>query len=370
MDNVDFILIFIIIILSIMLILQYAEIKRINSKIQLLEGIRSTLYKASEKISKANSVQDVYDLILDTAIELVPNVSKGSILLLGEDNLFHFNTIRGFSEELKSLTLRKEEAYLYTINNFSETAIIKAPYRFDKEIIDSNKIQMMKEFQSLDIKCTLSSPIYMDEKLIGLINLDSMVSDKAFHKEDIDLMNHIKCELQLALNNLFIQNKLKYMANFDELTGLFNRRYFKQFFNKELSRIKRYKTQGCLALIDLDNFKDINDTYGHNEGDKALKFFADVLRENIRSSDVYARMSGDEFVILFVNCSKEKAVERLEGVRDNLLQRKFGTITLGFSYGVCKIDPDSSVTPDDIFGAADKEMYRDKYEKENRNKNK
>jgi diguanylate cyclase (GGDEF)-like protein len=177
-------------------------------------------------------------------------------------------------------------------------------------------------------------------------------------------MNYIKNELQLALKNSFIQNKLKFMANFDELTGLYNRRHFKQFFANELSKIKRYKTEDCLVLIDLDDFKFINDNYGHNTGDKALKFFADVLRENLRDSDIYARMSGDEFVILFVNCSKQNAVERLEGMRRLLKQRKLGNLEVSFSYGVSEINSEMELTPDDIFGKADIEMYMDKRNKE------
>jgi energy-coupled thiamine transporter ThiT len=170
----------------------------------------------------------------------------------------------------------------------------------------------------------------------------------------------------LVLKNFFTQNKLRYMANYDELTGLFNRRYFKQFFNNELLRIKRYSGEGCLALIDLDNFKSVNDTYGHNVGDKALKLFADILRENVRKSDIYARMSGDEFVILFINCSKKIAIERLEQIRNVLTETTNKEFSLGFSYGVCEINSHSELSCDDIFGIADKEMYCDKNCKEHR----
>jgi diguanylate cyclase (GGDEF)-like protein len=345
-------------------VLQYIEIKRLNKKLILMEKARNTLYVVAEKITKVNSEEEVFSLILDTAVELIPNASRGSILLLGEDDNFYFKILKGYSEELKRLSLRREETFLYKINDFRETAIVKNPNRFDEGIVIKEKVNKMKSFEALDISCTLSSPIYIDEKLIGMINVDIVENDKVFNDEDIALMNYIKNELQLALKNSFIQNKLKFMANFDELTGLFNRRYFKQFFSKELSRIKRYKTEGCLALVDLDDFKHINDTYGHNTGDRALKFFSDILRESIRKSDIYARISGDEFVILFVNCSKEKAIETLERIRMTLKERKFENLVLSFSFGVSRIDSNSSDTPDDIFGEADNEMYQDKRNKE------
>lgn len=366
MEGIKILLGFIILVLFTFIVLQYMEIKRVKDKLKLMEEVRSTLYLVAERITKTNNEDEIYSLILDAAIELIHHASKGSILLFGEDDLLHFRSVKGFSKELKSLTLNREEAYLYSINNFSQTAIIKSPDKFDEDIFNADKIKTMKNFEALDIYCTMSTPIYIDEKLIGIMNVDSTGKGESFSKEDINLMNYIRNELQISLKNSFIQNKLEYMANFDELTGLFNRRYFKQFFNKELLKIKRYNGEGCLALIDLDNFKYINDTYGHNAGDEALKFFSDRLRENIRETDVYARMSGDEFVILFVNCIREKAVKRLEYIRRILIENPFNQFNLSFSFGVCQIDSLSDLTTDEIFGAADKEMYEDKNKKQNR----
>lgn len=366
MEHFSLLLGFVIIILLGFIVLQYFEIKRINSKLKLMENVRNTLYLVSERIAKANNEDEVYSYILDAAIELIPYASKGSILLFGEDDLLHFRSVKGFSGQLKDLALKREESYLYSINNFSQTAIIESPNQFDEGVVNEEKIEEMKRFEALDIYCTLSTPIYIDEKLIGLMNVDSTDKGKSFSKEDINLMNYISNELQLVLKNFFTQNKLRYMANYDELTGLFNRRYFKQFFNNELLRIKRYSGEGCLALIDLDNFKSVNDTYGHNVGDKALKLFADILRENVRKSDIYARMSGDEFVILFINCSKKIAIERLEQIRNVLTETTSKEFSLGFSYGVCEINSHSELSCDDIFGIADKEMYCDKNCKEHR----
>lgn len=333
---------------------------------EFTDNVKNILFEVAEKIIKTTSENEVYSLILDTAIELVPGATKGSILLIEEDSLFHFKTVKGYSEELKKMTLKKEEAYLYSINNFSETAIIKNPNRFDEDVMNEANVQNLKSFEALDISCTLTSPIYMDEKLIGMINVDSTIAQKTFTNEDLNLMNYIKNELQLALKNSFIQSKLKYMANFDELTGLYNRRHFKQYLTSECLKIMRYKTEGCLSLIDLDNFKAINDNYGHNMGDRALKLFANVLRENIRRTDIYARMSGDEFVILFINCNRANAIERMESIRKEAMMTKIENMPLSFSYGICYIEADSNFNTDDIFGKADKEMYIDKNEKLNR----
>jgi diguanylate cyclase (GGDEF)-like protein len=366
MEGVKFFFGFLAIILFTFIIIQYLEINRIKNKLKLMEEVRNTLYLVAERIAKANNEDEVYSHILEAAIELIPFASKGSILLFGEDNKLHFRSVKGFSTQLKDLSLRREEAYLYSLNNFSQAAIIRNPNKFDEDIVNNNDIEKLKGLEALDIYCTISTPIYIDETLIGIMNVDSTEKGEAFSKEDIDLMNYIRNELQLALKNSFTQNKLKYMANFDELTGLFNRRYFKQLFNNELSNIKKYNTEGCLALIDLDNFKDINDTLGHNTGDKALKLFSNILRDSIAKSNIYARMSGDEFVILFVNCSKEEATQKLEGIRRILTEKQPDEFKLSFSYGICAINSNSELTTDEIFGAADIEMYNDKKDKERR----
>lgn len=368
MTSIIYILVSITMVMAILVILQYIELKKISNRIKFTEKVRNALFLVAEKITKTTSENEVYSLILDTAIDLIPDATKGSILILEKDSLFHFKTVKGYSEEIKKMTLKKEEAYLHYINNFSETAIVKNPNKFDEDVMNKENVSSLRSFEALDISCTLSSPIYIDEKLIGMINVDSNLSGKTFTKEDLALMNYIKNELQLALKNSFIQSKLKFMANFDELTGLYNRRHFKQFLTWECLKIKRYKTEGCLVLIDLDDFKFINDNYGHNMGDKALKLFAEILRENIRNTDIYARMSGDEFVILFVNCDRAKAVERMESIRKAISKAKLSNITIGFSYGICKINPDSDLNLDVIFGKADKEMYFDKNGKQSRNK--
>lgn len=195
------------------------------------------------------------------------------------------------------------------------------------------------------------------------MNIDTTISNYMFTKDDVALINHIKNELQLALKNSFTQQKLRHMANFDELTGLYNRRHFRKLVNKKLDDIKKSNTTSCLVLIDLDNFKNINDSYGHYAGDQALKFFSNILRENIDNNSIYARMSGDEFVILFDNCNEEETMEKMNNLRYKLNKCAFNDINIGFSYGICCIDKNMNLTVDDVFGISDKNMYKDKMQK-------
>jgi diguanylate cyclase (GGDEF)-like protein len=352
----------IILIILLVLIVFYETflILKMRNKIVTLRTIKEKMYVLSDKINALdmNDKENVYNLLLETAIELIPNASKGSILTLEEDGLFHYKALIGYSEKIKNLTLRKEEIFLYKINNFTKTVLITDPRKLDEKIVDKSKIDTLKKYEALEINCIISSPIYIDKKFVGIINVDGINKSRGFDKDDIYIMNYIKNELQLALKTSSIQSSLRYFANFDELTGVFNRRYMKQLFAKEIENIKITGQKCVIVSMDIDNFKCINDTYGHSAGDAALRIFSTILKQNIRKTDIYGRLSGDEFALLLRNISKEKAEEKMEDIRRQLLGNNIGSIRLSFSYGVYYLDKDNMLSVEEILDATDKKMYK------------
>lgn len=351
----------IILIILLVLIVFYEAflILKMRNKIVTLRTIKEKMYVLSDKINALdmNDKENVYNLLLETAIELIPNASKGSILTQEEDGLFHYKALIGYSEKIKKLTLRNEEIFLYKINNFTKTALITNPRKLDEKIVDKSKIDTLKKYEALEINCIISSPIYIDKKFVGIINVDGVNKTRGFDKDDIYIMNYIKNELQMALKTSSIQSSLRYLANFDELTGVFNRRYMKQLFIKEIENIKITEQKCVIVSMDIDNFKCINDTYGHSAGDAALRIFSTILKQNIRKTDIYGRLSGDEFALLLRNISKEKAEEKMEDIRQQLLKNNIGSIRLSFSYGVYCLDKDNMLPLEDILNVADKKMY-------------
>ncbi len=168
----------------------------------------------------------------------------------------------------------------------------------------------------------------------------------------------------------YISN-LESLTSTDLLTGLLNRHGFENEIQHAVARAHRYGETSLFAYIDLDNFKYINDTYGHNAGDAMLKKVGQILNNSIRQTDVASRLSGDEFAILFSNCDIEKGRERAGYIRHNL--RK---ITLNYdeyqlhtsaSMGFAVID--DKFTMEQIFDIADRAMYKNKRDrKKNHNK--
>jgi diguanylate cyclase (GGDEF)-like protein len=146
-------------------------------------------------------------------------------------------------------------------------------------------------------------------------------------------------------------------ARIDYLTGAATGRYFRELADRELDRMRRYDHPFTAAYLDLDNFKAVNDTFGHDTGDALLKTVVKTIGENIRSTDIIARMGGDEFVILFPETGAETAKTALAKVQEQLLRAmEQNRWPVTFSFGmVTFISPPESV--DQVIRLTDKLMY-------------
>jgi diguanylate cyclase (GGDEF)-like protein len=161
------------------------------------------------------------------------------------------------------------------------------------------------------------------------------------------------------------EERLKHLAEHDPLTDLLNRRRFEDELARESERSARYRSGGAVLLMDLDDFKRVNDTYGHVWGDEVLRGVARMLLSRVRSTDVVARLGGDEFAILIPEADEVRAVklaeELLEVLRGYSLDTGTGTIGVATSIGVVTLDAVSHDGSEPLI-AADTAMYRAKAE--------
>lgn len=151
--------------------------------------------------------------------------------------------------------------------------------------------------------------------------------------------------------------KLQEKAYHDTVTGIKNRRYFEEYIADVMDK----KTPVTLCYMDLDDLKAVNDNYGHMEGDAYLRSFVDAVRDSIRSEDVFARIGGDEFCVVFEGCCKELLERKMETALCTLRSRNSGDYDASFSFGIIQIEkPENAISPDDLVRQADEEMYRRK----------
>jgi diguanylate cyclase (GGDEF)-like protein len=169
----------------------------------------------------------------------------------------------------------------------------------------------------------------------------------------------------LALASIRLREKLADQSLRDSLTGLYNRRYAEETFEREIARAKREAAPVSVLMLDLDHFKRFNDEFGHDAGDTALREAATVLVEAVRTSDVVSRMGGEEFLILLPGASLEATLRKSDAMREKLkalelFHRGRRLPSLTFSAGAATF-PANGETPDALLRAADAALYEAKH---------
>ena len=174
-----------------------------------------------------------------------------------------------------------------------------------------------------------------------------------------------------ALDNVRLINLTKQAAITDALTGIYNRRFFVETLEKQMSLAKRHQEPLSLLIADLDHFKKLNDTYGHTAGDRALQQVSMILKDSIRTSDVLCRYGGEEFAIIMSKTGITGAIEKADKIRQYVESAHFDTITPGkslgmtISIGVASF-PENGTEYDALVDAADGALYKAKRNGRNR----
>ena len=211
-----------------------------------------------------------------------------------------------------------------------------------------------------DSRAVLCIPIAYGETLLGVLNVESRDED-AFSPEDVLIMNTLADLLATALHNSIVFQKLQQQSITDGLTGIKTRRFFWESLTSEWKRASRSGRPFSVVLIDLDKFKEVNDTLGHLEGDLVLARVGRLLEQKCRQSNVVARYGGDEFIILMPETGVEQAQILAERLRlwlstDPMLQEHHIT----GSFGVASF-PVHGLSAEDIIRVADSGMYMSKH---------
>jgi len=158
------------------------------------------------------------------------------------------------------------------------------------------------------------------------------------------------------------QAELRQLVITDALTGCFNRRHFEEIIGREIQRHRRYEIPLSLVFVDVDHFKAVNDSLGHEAGDRVLRLVARVLVEHVRQADYVFRWGGDEFLIL-MSCGEEEARHQSRRLQEAFVEAAADAgfpPTLGLSVG-CVEMPDDAANADEIVRLADERMYLDKW---------
>jgi diguanylate cyclase (GGDEF)-like protein len=193
--------------------------------------------------------------------------------------------------------------------------------------------------------------------------------DERFPRETRKLAEWLASQAAVALDNARLHDVVQRQAITDDLTGLVNRRRFIEALEAEVERARSFGAPLTIVLADLDNFKQVNDEFGHHGGDVVLRAFADLIRSHVRDVDVSGRIGGEEFAILLPETDRAGAARVAERMRRSLNSVPISisdqsAIHAASSFGVAELAPDQS--GDDLLREADAALYRAKDEGKNR----
>ncbi|KAF0191852.1 MAG: diguanylate cyclase (GGDEF) domain-containing protein [Gammaproteobacteria bacterium] len=213
-------------------------------------------------------------------------------------------------------------------------------------------------------------PLVRHGKLFGSLNVGSFYSERFVRGFRTDFLEHLAAVVSICLENAVNLERIKRLGLTDTLTAINNRRYFDQRLTEEVGHSMRNAQPLSCLLLDIDHFKNVNDSYGHQTGDEVLREVAALSRAQLRSSDVLSRYGGEEFAALLVHTNTEKALEVAERVRETIEGYRFcGPGGAGFrvtlSIGTATFDPGSDraglgIRGEHLLGYADKALYEAK----------
>lgn len=207
----------------------------------------------------------------------------------------------------------------------------------------------------LEPEALMSVPLIARKSIKGALNIYRQ-GGATFTEEEFELVQRFGDAVALAIDNARTRLALEHQAQTDPLSGLYNHRLFQERLSSELSRASRVKDTVALVMFDIDDFKRLNDVYGHAVGDQVLVGLAEVVRETVRTSDVPCRIGGEEFAVILPSCDTADAVGLARRLRDRLAVTDFGAAGhVSISVGVAQA-PADAVNPRDLVGCAESAM--------------
>lgn len=260
--------------------------------------------------------------------------------------------------------------------NFGDTEKSRVHYELD--LLKGRKAFLINKLEKIfksdkrkdEIHSLVAVPIGLNENFIGYIVVEHKYY-AFFHKEDIKFLEYISSQVSMALTNRNLYNKIQEAGKRDVLLDIYNRKYFYEILNDVIKK----KSKQCFSLVmaDIDNFKKVNDTYGHLVGDYGLKHVINIMNFNLNENDVIARYGGEEIIMLIEsNQSETEILKKVERMRRDIERFPLTlvdgrSIKITMSFGVAFIDEiTDDINVDAITRRADENLYKAKANGKNR----
>jgi len=316
--------------------------------------------RLSQKADPSLGLEELYILIMSSCIKGT-KANAGSLFILDEERKeLSLKSAWGLDEEIIGIVKGKANENL---------GLWKKRRKPHPLIERMERGALPRNFQGVpEVETGMCMPLIgRGEKLIGLMTLHNKSKDRHFLEEEKALFSIFGSYSAQAIENAMIYKSTEHLSITDGLTGLYNHRHFQEQLGVEVKRAQRYDLNLSLIMIDLDHFKEFNDSYGHLEGDSLLRKIAQILKSSLRETDFVARYGGEEFAVILPETNKEGASIAAERVRATIGEQTFGETgaKMTVSLGVASYPEDACLRAD-LIKKADDALYRAKREGRNR----
>jgi diguanylate cyclase (GGDEF)-like protein len=324
----------------------------------------NTVMRVSQALSGEIFLEQLLKKIMQIAL-INAGAQRGFLLLNSDGNLY----IEACGEPekeaiqvMQSLPLETStdlsQAIIHYVNRSGEAIILGNAYREGSFIHDP----FIRRNRCRSILCT---PMVSQGRTIGILYLENNLTTHAFTPERLELLKLISTQAAVSLENA----RLFELATTDGLTKLYIQRYFHLLLGQEMHRSFRHSQPLSLIMMDIDNFKKINDTFGHPQGDEVLRQVARTIRNNCRTEDIPARYGGEEFVLLLPATNQDGALAAAEKIRRAVeamaVPTGKGALQVTISLGVA-VFPDQAENKESLIHLADQALYEAKRTGKNR----
>lgn len=324
----------------------FAEVARQDSELEIL-------FEVSRMIQTTLTREEVFDRLLDLIHQAMP---------FDNATLFLWSRAEG------RLTVAKERgAHIDLIPGveFDHGAGFSGWVASQRRPILLTELHRGRRLDNTTIGSFMSVPLVVQGELVGVLNL-SHPRPKAFNEDALRLLTLIAGQAAATIQRLLLYEEMRRLAITDDLTGIYNRRHFLERLQNEIERARRYGQAFSLLFIDIDNFKELNDSFGHQLGDRILGELGSILKHWARSSDIVARYGGEEFVVLLPMTDKARGMIAAERLRTRIERHTFyrrKKLTVSVGVGGFPGDGDSV---ERLLGCVDEALYMAKNTGRNR----
>lgn len=247
-------------------------------------------------------------------------------------------------------------------------AMTSGRYIFEQDFLTSRYFRGRKN-PLFSCEFFVTIPLMIENEIIGVMNLND--NEKGcYNVGDLDFALNISEFVALSISNAMLYERTEKLSVTDGLTGLDNHQQMQTLLKKEVVRCRRYNSPLSVIMMDIDHFKEVNDTHGHQKGDDILLVFSAIMKKFCRSNDVAARYGGEEFFLVLPETHIAGALHIAERIREEMASQKFQsqgkTFQVTVSCGIAEFDPANMQETTHLIKVADLALYKAKSEGRNR----